>query len=137
MAIKGSRGDVAAEYTAREAWRLFGIMSEFVEATERLEALRPAVSIFGSARLADDDKYYLLTDEIARMPIILVGAQFWTGLVDSIRAQMVDRQLIAAEDVELMQVIDEPDAIVASIFRFYEARGFSPSSAEREGFQYL
>jgi len=29
---------------AREAWHLFGIMSEFVEATERMNAIRPAVS---------------------------------------------------------------------------------------------
>ena len=33
--------------SAREAWRVFGIMAEFVEATERLSAVRPAVSIFG------------------------------------------------------------------------------------------
>ena len=37
--------------TARESWRIFGIMSEFVEATERLAAIRPAVTIFGSARV--------------------------------------------------------------------------------------
>jgi hypothetical protein len=36
--------------TARESWRIFGIMSEFVEATERLAAIRPAVTMFGSAR---------------------------------------------------------------------------------------
>src|SRR5262245_27464502 len=39
-------------YTAREAWQLFAIMSEFVEATERLNQVRPAVSIFGSAHAA-------------------------------------------------------------------------------------
>ncbi|MBL8535485.1 MAG: TIGR00730 family Rossman fold protein, partial [Betaproteobacteria bacterium] len=37
-------------WSARESWRVFGIMAEFVEATERLNAIRPAVSIFGSAR---------------------------------------------------------------------------------------
>ena len=31
-----NRIDPAPDYSAREAWRLFGIMSEFVEATERL-----------------------------------------------------------------------------------------------------
>jgi hypothetical protein len=44
-------------YTARESWRIFGIMAEFVEATERLAAVRPAVSIFGSARVAPDHPY--------------------------------------------------------------------------------
>jgi predicted Rossmann-fold nucleotide-binding protein len=37
--------------SARESWRIFGIMSEFVEATERLAAIKPAVTIFGSARV--------------------------------------------------------------------------------------
>ena len=52
--------------TAREAWRVFGIMSEFVEATQRLSAVRPAVSIFGSARTSPDSPYYKLTEAIAR-----------------------------------------------------------------------
>ncbi|MDX5444651.1 MAG: TIGR00730 family Rossman fold protein, partial [Zoogloeaceae bacterium] len=43
-------GSDAHSFNARESWRIFGIMSEFVEATERLSAIRPAVSIFGSAR---------------------------------------------------------------------------------------
>src|SRR5690606_26203660 len=38
--------DSAPRYNARESWRIFGIMAEFVEATERLSAIRPAVSIF-------------------------------------------------------------------------------------------
>ena len=47
----------AASPTARESWRMFGIMAEFVEATERLAPIRPAVSIFGSARLGPDHPY--------------------------------------------------------------------------------
>ena len=53
-------------WSARESWRVFGIMSEFVEATERLSAIRPAVSIFGSARTARNHPYYALGEEIAR-----------------------------------------------------------------------
>ncbi len=53
-------------WSARESWRVFGIMSEFVEATERLAHIRPAVSIFGSARVARGHPYYQLTEEVAR-----------------------------------------------------------------------
>src|SRR5207253_3878691 len=35
---------------AGEAWRLFRIMSEFVEATERMDEIRPAVSVFEIGR---------------------------------------------------------------------------------------
>jgi uncharacterized protein (TIGR00730 family) len=57
----------AAKFTAsQEAWRVFGIMSEFVEAAQRLAEIRPAVSIFGSARTAPDSPYYQLAEKIAR-----------------------------------------------------------------------
>src|SRR3977135_3981728 len=57
---------VEKSWSARESWRVFGIMSEFVEATERLSAIRPAVSIFGSARTPRDHPYYALGEAIAR-----------------------------------------------------------------------
>lgn len=41
-------------------------MAEFVEATERLNAVRPAVSIFGSARTPRDHPLYALCEDIAR-----------------------------------------------------------------------
>ncbi len=60
-------GDHDAEtLVEREAWRLFGIMAEFVEATDRLAHVRPAVTIFGSARVKPDSPYYQLTETIAR-----------------------------------------------------------------------
>ncbi len=57
----------APHFNARESWRIFGIMAEFVEATERLSAIRPAVSIFGSARIPPGHRYYALTEQIARL----------------------------------------------------------------------
>lgn len=216
---------------AREAWRVFGIMAEFVESTERLQSIKPAVSIFGSARTAHEHPYYKLTEEIARLlsdsgfavisgggpgimeaankgafhgkspsvglniqlpheqhgnpyqdisqtfrhffarkvmfvrhasayvvmpggfgtldelsealtliqtgksrkiPIILVGEPFWRGLVDWFRNSLVVEGMISPEDMDLLQIIDEPKAIVEAIFKFYERRGFEPSAAERE-----
>ncbi len=55
------------EISAREAWKLFGIMAEFFEATERLVGIRPAVSVFGSARIAPGTPYYELAEETARL----------------------------------------------------------------------
>ena len=51
---------------ARESWHVLGIISEFVEATETLADIRPAVSIFGSARIKPDDFWYKQTVELAR-----------------------------------------------------------------------
>jgi uncharacterized protein (TIGR00730 family) len=56
----------ATSQKARESWQIWGIISEFVEATERLSEIRPAVSIFGSARSQPGTPVYDLTVEIAR-----------------------------------------------------------------------
>lgn len=73
------------------------------------------------------------TGKTPRMPIILVGSTFWQGMLDWIRSDLVGGGMIEERDLELMQVIDEPAQVVEAIFKFYEARGFSPSAAEREG----
>ena len=41
-------------------------MSEFVEATDRLSQIRPAVSVFGSARIPPEHAFYALTEQITR-----------------------------------------------------------------------
>jgi uncharacterized protein (TIGR00730 family) len=56
----------ATSQKARESWHVLGIISEFIEATERLSEIRPAVSIFGSARTRPGTPMYDLTVEIAR-----------------------------------------------------------------------
>jgi uncharacterized protein (TIGR00730 family) len=53
-------------WAARESFRVLGIMSEFVQATEKLAAIRPAVSFFGSARTLPGHPYYALAEETAR-----------------------------------------------------------------------
>ena len=220
-----------SQTSAREAWRMFEIIAEFVTATERLQAIQPAVAIFGSARMTPEHPYYRTAEEIAcllsdagfsvisgggpgimeaankgayrgaspsvglniqlpheqsanafqdvehtfqhffarkvmfvklaaafvmmpggfgtldeltevlvlmqtgksaRVPCILVHAPFWRGLVDWIRGAMVAEKFIGAEDPDLVQLVDEPEAIVETIFRHYEHRSFTPSPSERE-----
>jgi uncharacterized protein (TIGR00730 family) len=59
--------EMAREVPARESWRVFGIMAELVEATERLVGIHPAVSVFGSARVKPGTPYYELAEETARL----------------------------------------------------------------------
>jgi uncharacterized protein (TIGR00730 family) len=228
---KPSAAAAAAPYASREAWRLFGIISEFVEATDRLSNIRPAVTIFGSARIQPDTPYYDLTERIARqlsdagfsvisgggpgimeaankgayagsspsvglniqlpmeqsanpyqdisqtfrhffarkymfvryaaayvvapggfgtldellealtliqtnktprIPLILVGSAFWAGLIDWFRSHLVAEGMISPEDMDLIQVLDEPADVVASIFKYYERRGFERLPEEHE-----
>lgn len=221
--------------SAREAWRVFGIMSEFVEATERLTQVSPAVSIFGSARVAPDSEYYALTEQIANLlsdagfavisgggpgimeaankgahggasptvglnielpheqkgnqwqdislrfrhfftrkvtfvknsdafvimpggfgtldelsevltliqtqksrqvPVILVGTEFWKGLLDWVRSTMLPMGLIGEKDLDLVQVIDDPDDILKAVFAFYDGH-IEPETETSEKMFYL
>lgn len=217
--------------SARESWRVFEIMAEFVEATERLNAIRPAVSLFGSARTPPGHPYYLLTEKLARLlsdagfsvisgggpgimeaankgafhgrspsvglniqlpheqntnrfqdisqtfrhffarkvmfvkfatayvvmpggygtldeltealtlvqtgktrriPIILVCEPFWRDILAWFRNTLVNEGMIDVQDLDLIQVIDEPTEVVDAIFKYYETRGFEPTPVERE-----
>jgi len=51
----------------QDLWRLFRIMAEFTEGFDELASVGPAVSIFGSARVKPDDKYYKLAEKTAKI----------------------------------------------------------------------
>jgi uncharacterized protein (TIGR00730 family) len=72
------------------------------------------------------------TRKTRKMPIILMQREFWDGLLDWFRARLVGTGTIDAQDLELLQVVEEPQQAVDAIFAFYEKRGFEPSPAERE-----
>lgn len=50
-----------------ESWRIFRIISEFTEGFDKLSSLGYAVSIFGSARMSPESKYYQDAAKIARL----------------------------------------------------------------------
>jgi uncharacterized protein (TIGR00730 family) len=54
-----------AEIQISDSWRIFKIISEFVEGFEKLARIGPCVSIFGSARTQPDSKYFKLAEDIA------------------------------------------------------------------------
>jgi uncharacterized protein (TIGR00730 family) len=72
------------------------------------------------------------TRKIRRMPVVLVESAFWGGLLGWLRTTLVAEGMIDPEDMNLIQVIDEPTEVVKAIFDHYERRGFEPSAAERE-----
>ena len=55
------------EIKTSDSWQIFKIMSEFVNAFEKLAKIGPCVSIFGSARTKNNNHYYNLAEEIAIM----------------------------------------------------------------------
>ncbi len=72
------------------------------------------------------------TGKSTRMPIVLVHAPFWAGMVEWFKHTLVAEGMIDAADLNLLTVVDSADEVLDTIFRYYEARGFEPSEEERE-----
>jgi len=58
------RENPKSEFFSEDTWRVFRIMSEFVDGFEVLSQIGKAVSIFGSSRTKAGSKYYKLAEEI-------------------------------------------------------------------------
>lgn len=55
------------QINTRDMWRIFRIMSEFVEGFDKLTRLGPCVSVFGSSRTQPDTFYYTVGEQIGRL----------------------------------------------------------------------
>jgi uncharacterized protein (TIGR00730 family) len=55
------------------------------------------------------------TKRIKPFPVILVGSDYWSGLLDWIKNTLLPRKLISPEDLDLITVLDHPEEIVKTI----------------------
>jgi hypothetical protein len=62
------------------------------------------------------------TKKSRHVPIILVGGEFWQGLLAWFKDSLVPMGLINPDDMNLMQVIDDPDQVLEAVLKFYEDR---------------
>jgi len=216
------------EIKTNDSWAIFKIMGEFVNGFEKMSAIGPCVTIFGSARTREDGKYYKLavdiarkvaeagygiitgggpgimeagnrgahlaggtsvglnidlpfeqhdnpyidddksldfdyffvrkvmfvkysqgfivlpggfgtldelfeaitliqTNKIGKFPIILVGTEFWKGLIDWIEQTILVAGNISATDLDLVKVVDTEDEVVEIIDAFYKGHTLSPN----------
>tara|TARA_R110002050_G_scaffold80768_1_gene172720 strand:- start:29841 stop:30548 length:708 start_codon:yes stop_codon:yes gene_type:complete len=68
------------------------------------------------------------TKKINKFPIILVGKEFWSGMVDWIKTSMLAHEhTISEKDMFLFKVVDSPDEAVQEIDKFYKEFLLSPN----------
>ena len=68
------------------------------------------------------------TKKVAQFPVVLVGSQFWIGLVDWIKEVMLKKeQNIHEDDLLLFSVVDTADEAVNAIIEFYEKYVLKPN----------
>ena len=210
------------DFTKEDPWRIFRIMSEFVDGFEELSDVKEAVSIFGSAKASKTSKYYKTAEETAAslvkngyaiitgagpgimeaankgakkahgesiglniliptmqkpnkyitrvlefkyffcrkvmfakyskalvafpggfgtmdeffeaitlvqtrridpFPVILVGSEYWKGMIDWLKSTVLKSGAISKDDLKLFTVVDEPKDVVKAIRKFYEKKG--------------
>jgi len=203
--------------STEESWRIFRIMAEFVESIEVLSKVRNAVTIFGSARVKPEDKYYQMAEDLGRLlaksgfavitgggpgimeaankgaaeaggqslgmnirlpfeqkpnpyaniqidykyffirkvmfvkyamayvilpggygtmdelfealtliqtkrvksfPVILMGRDYWQGLLDWLKNSMLENDMILPFDLEMIHIIDDPEEVVKHINKY-------------------
>jgi uncharacterized protein (TIGR00730 family) len=68
------------------------------------------------------------TGKIARFPIILVGIDYWKGLIEWIKSTMLEKEKnINPEDLNLFRLVDTAEEAAEHIFRFYEKYVLKPN----------
>jgi uncharacterized protein (TIGR00730 family) len=55
------------------------------------------------------------TKRIKPFPVILVGSDYWNGLLDWFKTTLLARNLISSKDLELFTVLDDPEEVVKTI----------------------
>ena len=77
---------------------------------------------FGTLDVLFESLTLVQTGKTPSRPIILVGRSFWQGMIDWIGDQLLERGMISPSDLDLMQIVDDEDEIVAQIFAHFECR---------------
>jgi hypothetical protein len=72
------------------------------------------------------------TGKSRRIPVILVYAPFWKGMLAWFRDTLVPEGTIGAADLDLITVLDDAQDVLRAIFQYYEHRGFEPSVEEEQ-----
>ncbi len=68
------------------------------------------------------------TNKIDKFPIILVSSDFWGGLIDWVKATLLDRYSnVSPEDMDLIHVVDSEDEVIEILDNFYRKYNLSPN----------
>jgi uncharacterized protein (TIGR00730 family) len=75
---------------------------------------------FGTLDELSEALTLIQTHKIGRFPIVLVGSEFWSGLLDWFSNTLLKNGLIAEGDLSLFRIVDSADEAVAHIKAFYD-----------------
>jgi uncharacterized protein (TIGR00730 family) len=68
------------------------------------------------------------TKKIDKFPIILVGKEFWSGLIDWVKDTLANKfKTVSPEDLDLIEIVDHEDEVIEILDNFYNQFDLSPN----------
>ena len=74
---------------------------------------------FGTLDEAFEVMTLIQTKRIRPIPVIFMGSEYWQGLIDWMKQKLVAEKMISPENLDLIQMIDEPKKVVQAVLDFY------------------
>ena len=71
------------------------------------------------------------TRKSRRIPVILVNSSFWDGLIDWFENTLVREGTISQQDLDLISIVETPQAVVDTIFAYYKDKNIEMTSEEK------
>jgi uncharacterized protein (TIGR00730 family) len=60
------------------------------------------------------------TLKIPKFPVILVGRDYWRGLLDYLEQYVIKEGCLEKQELDVLQVVDKPKEVLAAIKKFYK-----------------
>lgn len=67
------------------------------------------------------------TQKINKFPIIMVGKEYWMGLVEWLEKRLLKEKNISPEDLFLFKIVDTPEEVIENLEGFYSTHNFEPN----------
>ncbi len=62
------------------------------------------------------------TKKIKPFPLILVGSEYWSGLISWLKKETLAKKLISKEDLDLVEVMNSEEDVVSRVLRFLKLK---------------
>tara|TARA_B100001175_G_C19512516_1_gene644842 strand:- start:1318 stop:2034 length:717 start_codon:yes stop_codon:yes gene_type:complete len=67
------------------------------------------------------------TEKIKQFPILLVGNEYWSGLLDWIKSVLLKEKKMDLDDLNLIQLVDSKEEVINQLHKFYKQEYFKPN----------
>jgi uncharacterized protein (TIGR00730 family) len=82
---------------------------------------------FGTADECFEVLTLIQTNKTSRFPVVLMGSDFWSGLLEWVNKVQLKEKYISPEDLDLFKLTDDPEEAAQIICDFHKGKKFTPN----------